>query len=421
MRWLTTRTGLPSAALWLLAGTFVTTMGNGVHTFAVGKLLYDRTGSVAAFGIVIIVEQASTFLMQLVAGPWVDRGNPRRTCIQVELIRGASICLASAMLGSDQLLVWVMLMTLIIRVAQPFYRATTFSLAPALVPASSLGRFNGYSNVCLQAGELLGVALAGVLMQQWGPSAAFLVNGLTFLFSAMAVRMVVVPAQLTRAQVAAGAAWKQLLESWHEIAVLLRHEAGLAWHLTLSTADALAVNLFNLVVVAIIAERFGGSAYWLSVVGCAFAVGAIASGAAVTRLTTRWGSRMAVIVGIGGQAICFVLLGLTEQPWLTVVLSLGLGAFNTISWTVVMTTLQLRLGGPVQGRIGTARSLLTAVLTVMLVPLVSSTQAISLEWALVMTGAVCLGFAAIAVIFGLTRAAEAGLLGHLQREQAIGV
>ena len=63
------RSRLPSAGLWFLAGTFASNIGNGMHTLAAGALLYQETGTVAAFGVVVAVEQAATFLMQLLAGP----------------------------------------------------------------------------------------------------------------------------------------------------------------------------------------------------------------------------------------------------------------------------------------------------------------------------------------------------------------
>ena len=401
--------GLPAAGNWLLAGTFVTTVGNGVQAFAVGKLLYDLTGSIAAFGVVIIVEQAVNVLMQVLAGPWVDRGDPKRTCVQVEVVRGLVVCGASLMLGNGSFFGWVVLMTLVIRIAQPFYRAATFSLAPAVVPAESLGRFNGFSNVALQSGQLVGVAVAGVVIERWGATPAFLINGLSFLFSALAVAIVARPTPEPVEQLLltdAMAAGRHLVAAWAEIAALIRTEASLGWHLVISTADSVAIYLFNLVIVAVIAERFGGSAEWLSAVEVAFAVGAIGSGAIVSQLTERWGVQSSVVIGIGGQAVCFVLLGLLREPSITLPLAFGLGAFNTISWTVVTTTLQLRVRKTIKGRIGTARNLLTALITVGLVPLVSALQAASLEWALLMSGAVCLMFVAIPIWLGRRRYAR---------------
>ena len=58
-------TGLPPAAHWFLAGTFASNIGNGMHTLAAGALLYQQTGTVAAYGAVVVVEQAVTFLVRV--------------------------------------------------------------------------------------------------------------------------------------------------------------------------------------------------------------------------------------------------------------------------------------------------------------------------------------------------------------------
>lgn len=408
------RTQLPSAGVWLLAATFITTVGNGMHTFAVGKLLYDQTGSVAAFGTVLILEQVASFLTQFIAGPWVDRGSPRRTGVQVELLRGLCICLASLMLGGENMLGWIMLMTLVIRVAHPFYRAAMFALAPSVVPGNLLARYNGLSNMSLQSGQLLGLVLAAPVFDLWGPAAAFLLNGITFLFSAAAVWLLRLPPAEGVAQGSQGSPPRpHLLKDWHEILVLLRHEAGLKWHLVLSTTSNLIIYLYNLVEVALVTQRYGSNPYWLSVIGCLIAVGAMAGVPLIAPLTSRWGARSTVASTIGGQGLCFVALGVVADPWLTLALVFMIGGLNTIGLTVLTTTLQLRVGTSVKGRIGTARNLLTTVMIALLLPVVSRIEAISLAWALLAAGAICLVFATIAVIFGRPQALGKRLLGEL--------
>ena len=414
MQQLSKRLGIPIAGLWLLAATFITTIGNGMQTFTIGLLLYDRTGSAAAFGGVIILEQGLTFLMQFIAGPWVDRGSPKRTCIQVEIIRGLFVCFASLMLGGDQVVLWIMLMTLVIRVAHPFYRAATFALAPAAIPRDSLGRYNGYTNISLQAGQLLGVIVASPVFYYLGPAVAFFINGLTFLFSALAVSFIQLTDQetISEAKVTLRNAWQQIIGGWGEVIGLLRREVGFIWHLLLNTIDAVAVHLFNLMAVPLIAARYNGSVYWLSVIECAYAIGAMISGGVVEPLSKRWGSRISTMVGIGGQALCFTLLGFFSNQWLTILLCFGLGAFNTISWTVLMTTLQLRIRGAIKGRIGITRNLLTSLITAISIPFIASATNSSLNWALLLSGAICLGFAVLALVLGSPRFLGWRLLGE---------
>ena len=69
--------GLPLSALWFLPARSRAISAMACTRWRPGVLLYQQTGSVAAFGIVIVIEQAVTFLMQVVAGPLVDQRRSR--------------------------------------------------------------------------------------------------------------------------------------------------------------------------------------------------------------------------------------------------------------------------------------------------------------------------------------------------------
>ncbi|MGK5730445.1 MFS transporter [Streptomyces sp. URMC 124] len=373
--------GRPGAML--LGGTLATSLGGGMQTLAAGKLLYDETGSIAAFGIVLIVEQILTFTVPLVAGPWVDRGDPRRICTAIELARGtALVAIGCVMLSGPGPLGWIMAMSLCIKAGQPFYRGAMFSMAPSAVPAAALGTFNAYSNIAQQGGALLGAAVAGVIIQAWGASACFLVTGAGFLLSGLAIAA----ARMPRPE-SDPAAGKGASAGWGPVVALLRTERGFARHLLLGTADNIAVVLFNLLLFAVVARHFGGSAYWLSAMDCAFAVGAICAAPVLGPLEAKLGPKGAVRAGLAGQALCFAALAAGPGGPAVIALALALGACNTVSWTTVTTALQLRAGKAVRGRIGTARNLVTAGVSAALVPLVSRLEQRSLGFAL-LAGAV---------------------------------
>ncbi len=357
------------AGWWLLGGTLATSVGGGMQTLAAGKLLYDRTGSISAFGIVLIVEQVLTFTVPLIAGPWVDRGDPRRICTAIELIRGTALmAIGAVMLTGPSPLGWIMAMSLCIKAGQPFYRGAMFSLAPTAVPGAALGSFNAYSSTAQQGGALLGGAIAGVIIQCWSASGCFLVTGLGFLMSGLAITAARMPRPEREHKAGSG---------WGPVIALLRTERGFARHLFLATADNIAVVLFNLLLFAVVARDFGSSAYWLSAMDCAFAVGAICVAPAVGPVGARLGAAGAVRIGLAGQVLCFAAMAAGLGGPADVGLALLRGACNTLSWTTVTTTLQLRAGRAVRGRIGNARNMVTAGFSAALVPVVSRLEVVA--------------------------------------------
>ena len=91
-------TRLNRDARLMLCATLVSNIGNGIQTLTIGKLLYDSTGSVAAFGFVIVVEYLMLFLANALAGSAADRYRPRRTLVTVDSVRGTLVLAVSLLL-----------------------------------------------------------------------------------------------------------------------------------------------------------------------------------------------------------------------------------------------------------------------------------------------------------------------------------
>lgn len=402
------------SARLLLASTFITNVGNGMHTLTVGKLLYDHTGSAAVFGVVIIMEYAASFLFQLIAGPWVDRGNPKWSCVGASLARGSILLLASTMLATPQQTAWVIATALVIQAARPFFRAAQFALIPATVAAGELTRFNGYNGICLQSGQLLGVALVGPVIAFGGPTLAFAMNGTGFLVSALVLVLMNVdvgaraagPAKVMRGWFAS------LIHDWLGAFKVIRANAPLAWLIALCAGDYLLVGLVNLMLAPIVAARYGGDSYWLSILDGSFALGAMLSAVAVDSLARHIGARNAVLMGLGGQATCFLAMAISGDGVASIMFMFGIGAMNGISSVVLLSALQERIAGNFRGRIASLRNLFLAGIGAGVIPLVSQVESRSLAAALVASAVVGLGFWLIALLAAHPGRYGAAMLGE---------
>jgi MFS transporter, DHA3 family, macrolide efflux protein len=372
-------TGLPAPALWFLAGTLASNVGNGIHTLAAGALLYQQTGTVAAFGAVVVVEQAVTFLMQAIAGPSVDRGDPKRAAILAEIVRGLGVCGSSLLLfiGTTGALSLIMAMTVIIRVAHTFHRAGTFALSPDLVATTDLTRLNSWFSACQQGGQLVGLAATALIVAHAGPPAAFLVNGVSFLISAATLGAI--PSSRApaahRALERSGPIWRTMLEGWLDFGRSMLRDVRLVALIVVSTADNVALILFNLILAPFVAERFAGNPGWLSLIAGAFAFGAMSASAATVLLANRLGARRSVLLGLAGQTMCFAALWWTELPTPLLLIAIMLGAFNTISWTTAVSTVQRDTPPLLRGRVAMARNALTGAIVAPLVPLSAAVSA----------------------------------------------
>jgi MFS transporter, DHA3 family, macrolide efflux protein len=366
-------TGLTLSARWFLAGTFASNIGNGIHTLAAGALLYEQTGTVAAFGIVIVIEQIVTVLMQLVAGPWVDRGDPRRIAVMAEFARGGIVCALAVLLAAtvSPAMPWVLAMTVMIRVIHTFHRAGTFALTPDLVPAGDLARLNSWFSAAQQGGQLVGLATTGLIVARWGAPAAFFINGLTFLASGLSLAAITLPGRVAAIPRASAPPWWNVFAGWGAFIGQIRRDVRLLGLIVVSTADNVALITFNLLLAPLVSERIAASPYWLSIIASGFAGGAMLASALVVLVGRLLGQHQAVLLGISGQALCFIGLWSVEPPGAMLALAVLLGIFNTISWTTAVTALQLQAPAHMRGRLAVARAALTAVIMVPIVPLVA--------------------------------------------------
>jgi len=385
-------------ARWVFSSAFITNIGNGMHTIALGKLLYDATGSAGAFGVIIIIEYAINGLALFFAGSVVDRGSPLRTMIAADVLSAAAVCGIVPLFGSEHLHFWLVLSILVINGAKPFYRAATFALAPTIVEREQLMNYNAKLGAAIQIGQIAGAACVGILLQYSDVAAAFVGNGASYLLAAFCLTRVSVLRTDTDHKSGKTSLLKAILADWVEIKRFITNERGVWAHLTLSAIDFQVVALLNVCLVPLIYQRFDHNMLWLSAFDGAFALGAVATSFLVTRINEHVRPAQVVIVSTALSGLSFVGLSVPLQPWLGVVLIFVLGMSNGMAAITMLTRLQLRTKNRTRGRIAVVRHLCISALALIFIPLVTRLQDHSLEDSLLLSGAICGAFSLLAFV-----------------------
>ena len=374
----------------LLSSVLIDNIGNGIHTLTMGKLLYDATGSVWSFGASILIEYVLAILLQVVAGSAVDRGQPKRIAVYTDLLRGACVLMAGAAAGSSLGLLFIWICVLAVNAGKPFSRSASFALIPAAVGEKALGHYFSLASACFQAGQLIGIALAGPLLAWGGARAALMVDGGTYVAAAILMATLHVPQTVpSRAiQGVLSRPFDKLKADWLELAVILKKDRAFFWNMLLTSGDFIAISFLNLALVPIVEKRLGGQSYWLTILDGSFALAAL-----VTALFTKYLRRttqMAVWVLLI-EAVCLGVLAVTDSQVVTLAAYLLMGISNAVSLSLFMTSLQYRSVGPIKGRVAGMRHLVVSVLSSCLIPLVSALHSHSLMF----------GLSGSAVIIGL--------------------
>lgn len=305
-------------ALWL--GHALSMVGGNLLTLAVTVLVYQQTSSALAAGFTV----ALTFLPQIVGGPLLsglaDLFPRRQIMILCDLAR-AGLIAAIAIPGLPLPLLWGLLFLAILPLV-PFGAARAALLTDVLrgdryVTGSAL------INMTSQAGALVGLLLGGAVVTLIGPNTTVLLNGGTFLLSALVIVLGVharpAPHRSTSHRPGLWAVTK------HGARVVrtdprLRTMALIAW---LAGFYTVPLGLANP-----LAADINGGAATVSVIMAAAPAGALVGGFVLTRLI---GPEVRVrLVGLFALLTSVPLVVFLFEPplWMIAVLLVASGAFG---------------------------------------------------------------------------------------------
>ncbi|MER0241563.1 MFS transporter [Streptomyces sp. HSW2009] len=366
--------------LWI--GTSASQLGAQLATVAVLAQVWELTGSPVGTGAIGLATGLPMIAFGLVGGVLADAVD-RRTVVRATTFGQllAAFALAAQALAGNR----SVLLLLVLGAAEAACAALG---APArrtfpvrLLPADQVAAGLALANVSFQAAMLAGPALAGVVIAQWGLSAAYAVQAGAVVVALLAVfRLPSMPPVRSAgvgggegagpgaaagadvsattakgAATAAGAArrwrwrWRPERGGWR---VLWRRPVlwgCLATDLA-ATLLAMPIALFPLVN----EERFGGNPRTLGLFLSAVAVGGIVAGL-LSGTVTRWRrSGLVQLTAAGVWGLALAGFGLAGPLWLALGLLAVAGAADTVSVVTRSTVVQLETPDAYRGRVSSA-------------------------------------------------------------------
>ncbi|TVQ21540.1 MAG: MFS transporter, partial [Spirochaetaceae bacterium] len=170
-----------------MVGNAVSTLGNAVYLVAVLLLLKELTESAFVMGLFQFVAIAPGFFLSPVTGALVDRMSRRTVIIVADLFRGVVMIAASGLLlfPATRSAFVVLIAATCIGIGNAFFVPAVQALIPSLVPASKLRWANGVRAGGTQLFNLAGNAVGGLLYVVLGAPLLFLINGASFVLSAL--------------------------------------------------------------------------------------------------------------------------------------------------------------------------------------------------------------------------------------------
>ncbi len=335
--------------LLLWQGQLVSSVGDVVYEIALGFWILGATGSTALMGTLMAASVLPRVLFGPFAGTIVDRSDRKWLMVVMDAVRGTAVVLVGIAAVAGVLQIWMVFAAgMLIGLGASIFNPAIYSALPDIVDRERLVQGNSFFQMIRAGSGILGNGLGGALFAILGAPVMFLVNGFSYLFSAVTELFVRVP------RVAPGKTGVRK-EFFHDMAdgfSYLWRTRGLRF-LTIVVA---VLNFFAMIGIVLFLPLFQRSAgLGPAAYGVALAVmtGGMLAGMAFTAAMKVPAGRRMRYFGVG--VLVFVpAFAVVPQfhSLLPMLLLLGIGGFaNAVVNVILQSTLQITVPAHLRGKV----------------------------------------------------------------------
>lgn len=339
----------------LFTGQAVSSFGDWLYILALGILAYEITGSATVVAVLTFARLLPYAVLLPLSGLLADRGNRKVLMIAADIGRG--LCMLGLLFVGSERTLWIAYpLVFLATVFSSLFKPAMSSVLPVLVgDEENLVKANSIWSQMDAVSFVLGPALGGVLAILGEPQLAFLINGLTFIVSAVTLLFIHIPPR-EASEEKEGSEEEEgwLSETLAGFRFLFRENEGVLAALTISFVSLTFVGggIWTLILV-LSEESFGlgteGSGFLNSVYG----VGGILGGLAAGYLAAKIRLGPAVIWSTAATSVVFLLLGLSPAGVLPFVILFVVGVLDIMvdvnGTTIIQTGTPEELLGRVFG------------------------------------------------------------------------
>jgi MFS family permease len=343
----------------VLMGQAVSILASSMTGFALSIWVFQKTSSATSLGIMQTAFILPYLLIIPLAGVMVDRYNRKLMMAVSDLAAGLGTLAILTLYITGQLQVWhFYVVNIIIGLGNAFQWPAYSAAISTMVPKDQYGRANGMMSLVQAGPGVVAPLLAGTLMPLIGLNGILLIDVATFLLAIGVLLLVHVPppARTVEGQAGQGSLWQ---EATFGFKYIFQRPSLLGYVIMIFLAN-LFLGFPNSVHIPMVLSRTGNDSLILGTVETAGAI----SWTVGSLLMSAWGGPKRRIHGalLGWTVYCLfgnVLFGLGNSLgiWIPAILAAGLG--SNIGIATSQAILQAKVAPDVQGRVFSARRLLT--------------------------------------------------------------
>ncbi len=182
----------------LAVGQLISLFGNALQRYALSLYILDLTGSAAIFSTLLALSIIPQIIFSPIGGALADRKNKKHIMVILDFFSGFMLLafyLFSSAVSNQIVLIGIVLCTLAL--IQSFYDPTVRASIPAITGKENLASANSIVNEISAVTSLTGPVAAGFSYGFFGIKVVFLINIISFIFSAIMELFLSIPFEKT--------------------------------------------------------------------------------------------------------------------------------------------------------------------------------------------------------------------------------
>ena len=329
-----------------LVGSTISLHGLWVYRVTLGWFAWQLTGSEFWVGVVAFTQFAPAVFFGPLFGVLADRVDRRKASIVINSISTVNMLALGALawLGKVDILV-LTAFSLLQGALDGAHTPVRMTLVPNLVAREQLESAIASTSISFNVSRFVGPAIAGVVIATLGVSAAFALNGISYLATVAAVFFVDLRPRKKRGT-KPGDVWSELLDG---VRYVRDHRTirGLLFMIAVGSVFGRgAMEMLPAFADAVFARGSSGLAILTSAVG----VGAVATGLVLAR-TTLWLNIIVIRMSVVVAGLLIAAFGANDAFWVAVPIVTALGVILSMGGIGSQILMQGLVDEEVRGRV----------------------------------------------------------------------
>ncbi|HEX5465397.1 MAG TPA: MFS transporter [Candidatus Limnocylindrales bacterium] len=340
--------------LW--SGQFISTIGDALTIAAAGILVFQRTGSAFAVGLIAAAELGPALIVGLFAGVVVDRFDRRRIMIASDLLRVVILLLIPVLVTVH--IVFLYLLVAAAAAVKSFFDPALDATLPEIAPDEELGAANSLMAISSFGSTAVGFAAGGLIAALGDVELAFVIDAATFLLSALCTSLASVP----KVPLSDVGSWRAVGTNLRDGLRVLIDTPILRSMLPVAIIYSLAaVGVWNALLLPFSIRTLGGTTFEYGLQEAFTSVLFVLGSLVLARWSTRLREGQWLVLGYLAMGVTGVAYGLAPNIWLAIVAVALSGFANAFTSTAGRIIRQRNTPREYRGRVMSVFSVIVSV------------------------------------------------------------